>query len=356
MQVIRMIRFLTLALFVLLLLAPAAAQTPAAALTLEHDGGVVTAAWNADETRILSATERGLVQVWSAEDGELLLEISHGGHPVTHAIWLQAGAAILSADESGAVLLSGAEDGAPRLSWQLEGMPIALTPNADESMLLAMTREGPGAILSLSDGERLFNFAASSAVSGAAWSADESQARAWTEAGRIYAWDIAGGGERDFDLPSRGMLLGVAWSADDSRLLAWYTNGTVNVYKIDGSGVAGRAISGVRHNSFVQRAIWSRDESQVMSWAGDDTVHIWAVAGGRSQQVFRHEDWVIGARWDSAETRVLSWSHIYVYLWQNETDWQRFPHRNLVRGAIWNSDATQVLSWSWDGTARVWDV
>lgn len=356
MQVIRMIRLLTLALLAIVILAPAAAQTPEAALTLEHDGGVVTAAWNADESQILSATERGLVQVWSAEVGELLLEISHGGHPVTHALWLQAGAAILSADESGMVLLSAVEDGAMQLSWRLDGMPIALTPNADETMLLAMTREGAGAILSLSDGERLFDFAAPGEISGAVWSADESQARAWTEAGRIYAWDVTGGDEQSYDLPSRGMLLGVTWSADDSRLLAWYTNGTVNVYKTVGSGVDGRAISGVRHSSFVQRAIWSRDESQVMSWAGDDTVHIWAVAGGRSQQVFRHEDWVIGARWDPAEARVLSWSHIFIYLWESETEWWRFPHRNLVRGAIWNSDATQVLSWSWDGTARVWDV
>ena len=351
-----MIRFLILALLFTIALAPAAAQSPEAALTLQHDGGVVTASWSADETRILSATERGQVQVWSAQDGELLLEISHGGNPVTHAIWLQDGAAILSADESGLVLLSAAVDGALQLSWQLDGMPIALRPNAAQTALLTMTREGLGAILSLSDGDRLFDFAAPVAVSGAEYSADESQARAWTEEGRVYAWDVASGDELSYDLPGRGMLLGLAWSADDSRLLAWYTSGTVNVYKMDGAGVSGRAISGVRHNSFVQRAIWSSDESLVMSWAGDDTVHIWAVAGGRSQQVFRHEDWVIGARWDPAETRVLSWSHIYVYLWDSETQWQRLAHRNLVRGAVWNSEATQVLSWSWDGTARVWEL
>lgn len=351
-----MIRFLTLALLALFILAPAAAQSPEAALTLQHDGGVVTAAWNSDESKILSATERGRVQVWSAEDGALLQEIDHGGHPVTHALWMRDGAAVLSADESGMVLLSAAEDGAQVLSWQLVGMPIALTPNAAGTALLAMTREGAGAVLSLGDGERLVEFAAPVAVDGAVWSADESQARAWTEDGRIYVWDIASGAMRSFDLPSRGMLLGVDWSADNSRLLAWYTNGTVNVYRTEGAGVSGRAISGVRHNSFVQRAIWSRDESQVMSWAGDDTVHIWSVAGGRSQQVFRHEDWVIGARWDPAEARVLSWSHIYVYLWESETEWQRFPHGNLARGAIWNNDATRVLSWSWDGTARVWDV
>ena len=351
-----MLRFFSLALVGLALAAPVVAQAPEAVLTLQHDGGVVTAAWNADETQILSATERGRVQVWSAADGEQLQEISHGGNPVTHALWLQDGAAILSADESGLVKLSAVEDGAMQLRWQLDGVPIAVTPNAKQSALLVLTREGAGALLSLSDGARVFEFQAPAEVSGGALSADERLARAWSEDGQVYEWDIASGEQRQYSVPSRGMLLGLEWSADDSRLLAWYTNGTVNVYRTDGSGVSGRAISGVRHRSFVQRAVWSGDESLVMSWAGDDTVHIWSVAGGNSQRVYRHEDWVIGARWDPAETRVLSWSHIYVYLWESETQWQRFRHRNLVRGAIWNREATQILSWSWDGTARVWDA
>lgn len=355
-QVFRMMRLLPVMIMLLLLSAPLAAQEYEAALILQHDSGVVTGSWNSAETEILTATERGLARVWSAETGEPLLTLDHGGNPLTHAYWVNEDAAILSADESGLLLLSARDDGEELRRWRLAGMPAALMPNAEQTALLALTREGAGVILSLSDGARLFEFQAPVEISGGNLSADERQARAWTEDGRIYAWDVLSGEEQSYDLPSRGMLLGVAWSADDSRLLAWYTNGSVNVYKTDGSGVSGRAISGVRHNSFVQRAIWSRDESQVMSWAGDDTVHIWSVAGGRSQQVFRHEDWVIGARWDADEARVLSWSHIYVYLWESETEWRRFRHQNLARGAIWNGDATRVLSWSWDGTARVWEV
>ena len=84
-----MIRLIAFALLALMVLAPAAAQTSEAVLTLQHDGGVVTASWNADESKILSATERGLVQVWSADEGAPLQEIDHGGNPVTHALWMQ---------------------------------------------------------------------------------------------------------------------------------------------------------------------------------------------------------------------------------------------------------------------------
>ena len=351
-----MLRLIPVVFAMLLLTAPVAAQAPEAALVLQHDSGVVTATWNGDETQILTATEGGLVQVWSVGDGELQQTIDHGGNPVTHALWLQDSTAILSADESGLVVLSQAADGEMLLSWRLQGMPIAIELNVAATQFMAFTKAGDGAILSLEDGERLATFSAPVEISGAVWSADETQVRAWTEDGQIYVWDIATGEERNFALPGRGMLLGLTWNADDTRVLAWFTNGTVNVYQTDGMSVNGRALSGARHRSFVQQAIWSRDESMVMSWAGDDTVNIWSVDGGRSQQVFRHEDWVIGARWDPAEARVLSWSHIYVYLWDSEQQWQRFRHRNLVRGAVWNSDATQVLSWSWDGTARVWNA
>ena len=349
-----MLRNLLLVVTSLLLTAPVLGQPAAAELLLEHDSGVVTAAWNAEETQILTATERGLAQVWSAEDGELLQSISHDGSPITHALWMRGGAAILSADESGLVVLSNVADGAMQRSWPIEGMPIALLPNAEETALLAFTRSGKGSILSLVDGGRLIEFEAPVEIAGAVWSADESQARAWSEEGRVYVWDAATGAESNFALPQRGMLLGLEWNADDSRVLAWFTNGAVQVYQTEGAGVASRAVSSVRHRSFVQQAIWSRDESMVMSWAGDDTVHIWSANNGRSLNVYRHEDWVIGARWDPDESRVLSWSHIYVYLWDGDDAPQRFRHRNLVRGAIWNSDASQILSWSWDRTVRVW--
>ena len=271
-----MLRFLILILSSLLLTVPVLGQPAEAELLLELDSGVVTAAWNAEETQILTATERGLAQVWAAEDGELLQSISHDGNPITHALWMQGGAAILSADESGLVLLSSVADGAMQRSWRLDGMPIALLPNAAETALLAFTRLGKGSILSLVDGRSLIEFEAPVEIDGAGWSADERQARAWSEAGRIYVWDAESGEESNFALPQRSMLLGLEWNADDSRVLAWFTNGAVQVYETEGAGVASRAVSSVRHRSFVQQAIWSRDESMVMSWAGDDTVHIWS--------------------------------------------------------------------------------
>ncbi len=347
--------FFSFAAFFLLIL-PNAAESPPAELILQHAAGVVTAAWDSAETRILSATENGLAQIWSVDDGELLLTLDHGGQPLTHALWVNEDAAILSADESGALWLSTADTGARLQSWHLPGLPIALELNAAGTQALFFSDIGGGALLDLADGARLLEFEAAAEISGAAFSADESRIRAWSEAGNVYSWQLGTGEVSEMRPPHRGLLLGLAWNAADTRVLAWFADGIVNLYESDGLSIGRGRISGLRHNSFVQRAIWSQDETRVMSWAGDDTVHIWSVENGRSQAVYRHEDWVIGARWDQDEESVLSWSHIYVYLWQGEAPPQRFRHNNLLRGAVWNAAGTAILSWSWDGTARVWTV
>lgn len=348
-----MVRALLILLAAALMIVSTSAQSSETELLLEHRSSVRIAAWNTNETRILTAEGNGSIHIWSAEDGERLLTYHEGGTAATQARWALADTAVLTAEESGAVLLSDAGDGSTIYAWQLEGLPLALELNADETAALAFTQAGMGAVLSLDGGAVARRFAASAEIGGAAWSADETEVRAWSEDGRITVWDVETGDARNMSLPHRGMLLGLQWNADDTRLLAWFTNGGVQVYETDGDSVGGRAISGLRHHSFVKRAVWSRDESMVMSWAGDDTVHIWSVDGGRSQRVLRHDDWVIGARWDDREARVLSWSHIYVYLWDEESP-RRLRHRNLVNGAAWNSDGTRILSWSWDGTARIW--
>ncbi len=344
-------------LFVVLALALLAMTTVAqdrqADLLLLHDAGVVSAAWNKGDSQILTASEAGLLQIWSVEDGALLRTIEHSDNPLTHAEWLGADT-ILSADESGLVRLHDAATGAALHSWQLVGKPVALQVNRARTQALIFTDVGEGALLSLADGGIHADFAVEAAISGGSWNENEDRVRAWSETGDVYSWHLGTGEASQARPPHRGLLGGLAWNADDSRVLAWFSDGLVNLYESDGVSIGRGRVSGVRHSSFVQRAIWSRDESRVMSWAGDDTVHIWAAETGRTQQVMRHEDWVIGARWNADESAVLSWSHIYVYLWQDEAA-QRFRHDNLVRGAVWNSDGTRVLSWSWDKTTRVWN-
>ena len=345
-------RNLLLTLAILICAFQSLAQDTQADLTLQHDSGVVTAAWSADDARILTASERGALRIWSADDGAPQATILHGGSPITHAHWLGA-TAILSADESGLVLLHDIASGDPLHSWQLQGKPVALRINAAGNLALVFADTGDGAILSLAEGGLHAQIQIDSEVSGAAWNASETIVRAWSESGDVHSWNLETGETAEARPPQGGLLGGLAWNADDTRVLAWFSNGVVNNYESDGVSVGRGRVSGVRHSSFAQQAIWSRDESLVMSWAGDDKALVWATDTGKIQRVLRHEDWVIGARWNRDESQVLSWSHVYVYLWEGEAA-RRFRHGNLVRGAAWSGEGARILSWSWDKTARIW--
>lgn len=334
---------------------PLSAQTNQAELILDHDGGVVSASWSSDETRIVTASEEGVAIIWSATDGEQLQTIDHNGNPLTHALWFGDDVHIVSADESGLVQYADAETGEIVQSWQIDGTPLALEISADESSLFVFTSEGNGAIWTI-DGEEVAAVSRSGRIIGADWSADETQIRAYSEDGRIVVWDVATGETlATFSLAYRGILLGIGWNDDDSRMLAWYADGRVIAYETDGVSVNQRGISDVQHGSFVQQAIFSMDGSRVMSWSGDDNIRVWATASGQAEFALPHEDWVVGAIWNDTESQIMSWSHIYVYIWNSTELSQQFEHDNLVRGAIFNSDSTQILSWSWDGTARVWE-
>jgi len=320
---------------------------------LQHDSALVTAAWNDEESEILTASAAGALRLWSV-DGQLRNMVLQADAPLAFARYLPGSQSLLSADENGNIRHHRAADAALLQQWQLPGAPVALQLDTAARRLFACSREGNLAVFALDDGRQLARFDTPEPVIDATWSADESSLRAWSAEGNIYQWQLGSGAQQQFSLPSRSMLLGMAWNSDDSRVLAWFRNGAVNLHDVDADAIRPRAATGHRHRSFVQRAIWSRDDARVMSWAGDDRVSIWATSDGRSLQVFEHEDWVIGARWDAAEERVLSWAHIYVYLWQGELLLQRLRHDSLLQGARWDAAGERILSWSWDGTARIW--
>ena len=197
-EVKSMVRFVAALLAAALFSLPALAQSGAPELTLEHSTSVRIAAWNAAETRILTAEGNGAIHIWSGEDGARLLTFHEGESPVARARWALDDAAILSAAESGRILLSDAGDGETKYGWTLDGLPLALELNSAGTDALAFTRAGAGAILSLENGEMARRFAAPEAIGGANWNADETQVRAWSESGRIYTWDVATGDAFDY--------------------------------------------------------------------------------------------------------------------------------------------------------------
>ncbi len=69
--------------------------------TFAHERAILGAVWNGDGSRILTWSEDGTAKVWDAQTGQLRLVISPDGTVITAAQWNQAGDRLLIATEGG---------------------------------------------------------------------------------------------------------------------------------------------------------------------------------------------------------------------------------------------------------------
>jgi WD40 repeat protein len=69
--------------------------------TLSHEGSVIGAAWNGDESQILTWSRDGTAKIWAAQSGQPLRIITPDDSPITAAKWNQNEDRLLIATEGG---------------------------------------------------------------------------------------------------------------------------------------------------------------------------------------------------------------------------------------------------------------
>ncbi len=344
------------AILILLLFAFFGVAQQTAVTVFTHDGVVTSAAWNSDETQLLTASEDGFVRLWDVTTGETIWQ-SDLSAPVGGALWNPDETLVLAWTTSGNTILLNTESGTQTAElpsnndapvngarWHSDGATILVWK---ENMVSAPTLRGADDFTSAR-----FVLEHESTVLDARWNADETRVLTVELVGIAHVWDATDGTEiTTVNLDDE--TLGVAWSTDLQYVIAWGGNNQVQLFNIE----TGRGMEAFNHRTFVEGAIWNNDETRIMSWGADDAARIWDAQTGDSIMALRHEDWVTGATWNTDETRILTWSFNTLWLWRADGQLIRtFDHDALVTGASWNSDQTKLLSWSWDGTARIWNI
>jgi WD40 repeat protein len=342
-----------LAFLILVIAFSIQAQDDEAVLVLPHDGVVTVAAWNSDETQIMTASEDGFVRLWSVESGDTSLTVDLGD-AVRGSVWNSDETHIL-AWTSNDVYHIEFESGtrSEPLPRDEESRVNGARWIADDTAVMVWGTDGVFAPV-IRDRDwtaGMFRLLHDSSVLQAEYDGERDRVYTFTEDGtaRIWASDAA---EITEMLDFGPEALGAAWSEDDSRLLVWRLRGGVQL--IDPQSE--RLLHTLSHRTFVNGARWNADDTRVMSWAADDTVKLWDADSGAELLSLLHNDWVNGATWNNDETRILSWAYNTAYLWDAETGAlvTQFTHDNIVNGAAFNADETRILTWGWDDTARVW--
>jgi WD40 repeat protein len=241
-------------------------------------GGVLDAAWNANETRIATVSapgsgsaRSGNIQIWDAKTGKSVLSLAKKSY-VYAVTWNQKGDRLLSFSNEGTIVVWNAKTGAAILTVKHKDMAMGALWSADERRILSWSLDGTAIVWDALKGKPLATYAHKNSVSGGLWSADEKQTLTWDNGSsaddplsgpsNVHVWDSATH-EELFTLPHKDWITDAAWSPSGSRILSTAWDGTTNIW----DAKTGDLLTVFKDGRMVNGAAWRPDEIQILSWS-----------------------------------------------------------------------------------------
>ncbi len=288
-------------------------------LTLRGQHGVNTVEWSPNGSFIASGDSVGVLKVWNAETGDVLLTRQTGEKSIRSIAWSPDGQRLASAGKPGTVRI-----------WNSTTL---------EEILSIPTQKG-----------RLFSVV---------WSPDGKQIAASGEAteGKVILWDAASG-ELVLELES-GDIYEVSWSPDGKQIACASVGHTVKVF----DATTGHEITTLSLDDFVHDVFtvaWSPDGKRLAAGTYQQIARVWETESWREIVTLVHQGGVSEVRWHpnshwlataTRSQRVRVWdtdSGEEVRTFQGHTGW--------VLSVDWSPDGRRLVSASEDRTIKVWDV
>jgi len=313
--------------------------------------------WNADESRILTQSWN-TVQVWDAETGAELATISTPSDQVRRVVWNAEGTRFLTLRYDGTVQVWDAETGKEMVTLFGHTRPVdEASWNADGSRILTLESDS----VRLWDAETGAELAVLSAYETttyglwqASWNAEGTRFLTRGFEGPVQVWDAETGKELvNLFVRNSGQAI---WNATGTRILTgdW---GKLPARLWDAeSGIELAALTG----SVVSWESWKTDGHHILTVGGDGTVRVWDAETGAELACLSGDTYQLtGGTWNDDGTYILTRSDDDIVRVWSIVSGAELPtlsgHTNRVRYGSWNVDGTRILTHGDDGTARLWD-
>ena len=326
-------------------------EASAALLRVQHDNlrcpacddfFVTYAAFNADETRLLTASRDSTARVWDIATGEELLRVAHQD---------EVQGAVFNADETRLLSWSGtdsAETDASARLWDVETGAELLRMQHGYAVRAAFFAANESRIITVSEDRSVVVWDATPHLTPAEAAALPPAGYLFTDpalrAEALQRWEI-------------GLkVTGAALTADETRLLVWGEDGYLGLWEV----ATGEEVAKFHHGGFVTTATFSADETRVLSASTDGTARVWDLTGEHLPLVLEHEGDVRGAVFDANGERVLTWSDgssleaYAVALWDTTIPAKVFTHsvpRRIVDAAF-DAGGTAIITWDQYGNMK----
>ncbi|MHB8599187.1 MAG: WD40 repeat domain-containing protein [Ktedonobacteraceae bacterium] len=298
-----------------------------------HSAAVIDVVWSRDGSRLVSASDDGTVQEWSATTGKRYWTYTSPGknNYVFGDAWSPDGKRIAAVDFNGAI-----------------------------------------AILDASTGHLLASYdSQSSSLEGVAWSPDSKYIAVATQGNdNAEVWDIATGKMIQNYTNDTGSVIHVAWSPDGTLVASSSFDGTVQIW----NATTGKTqLTYKAHNMPVWSLAWSPNGKEIASGTGaagsdspvtsGNSVKVWNATTGQTLLTYSGNP-------GSSEAYALAWSpdgkwlasggdDKTVHVWNASTGQTLMlfkGHTDIIWSVAWSPNGKELASSSQDGTVRIWQI
>src|SRR5271165_3436631 len=327
---------------------------------LRHGGLVVTASFNADGTRIVTASADHTARIWDAQSGKPI------SGPLQHEDVVSAA----SFSPDGTRIVTASADRTARIWDALSGKPIgrplqhglvvlAASFSQDGTRIVPASADHTARIWDAQTGKPIGEpLRHDDVVSAASFSPDGTRIVTASADHTARIWDAQTGKPIGEPLEHHDDVRAASFSPDGTRIVTASADHTARIWDAQPGKPVGQPL---RHDEAVVAASFSRDGTRIVTASKDRSARIWDAQSGKAiGQPLRHEEAVVAASFSRDGTRIVTASRDRsARIWDAQSGkpvGQPLQHDDVVWAASFSPDGTRIVTASADHTARIWDA
>lgn len=327
---------------------------------LRHQDVVFCANFNADGSRVITASADQTAQVWNVRTGDRIgIPLKHDG-PVNFAEFSRDGRLVLTVSADQRVQIWEVETGLPKgKSLSSPDQVYVATFSPDGSHFLTATGGGVAQVWDCATTDPVGSpLRHQDAVYAASFSPDGSLLVTASGDTTALIWDISTSIPTIAPLRHQGAVYSCSFSPDGSRVITASSDTTARVWDVK----SGQPLfPSLNHDRSVSTARFSPDGSRVITASDDKTARIWNARTGEPLTApLKHDGPVISAQFSTDGTRVITVSDDrWARIWNARTGLQlgdAFPHVAGANITAFSPDGTLALSASDEHSVAIWNV
>lgn len=324
-----------------------------------HSGQVTDVDFNADGSRLATASLDGSAKVWDVTAQRAVLTLSGHSNGVTAVAFYPSGERIISAGLDGTARIWNTETGLEPLSLSDHRAGVnSLRYSRDGTTLVTASNDQTARLWDLVSGENIATFAHPEGVNSAELHPTEPLLATATQGQdpNVRLWDLTTGEviEPFYDHPQ--LVNDLAFSPDGTILATAAQDGVVRFWDLASNEIVTR----LEHAKPVQTITFNGDGSQLIATSGATAV-IWDVAAETIlAEITGHNGDINHAVFSPDERQVATaGADGLVKLWDLESGHaaRTFSgHGGPILWVAFSNDGSLLATASVDKTARLWDV